>query len=161
MPLRGAVAVWERDVLVFWRDIGWEMVTVLTPTLTFLFAFGFGLGGYVQNINGVPYIIFVVPGLISMTALFAAFDDAAWGLWYHRTQAKTIQEYLVNPITPYDVVIGKVFSGTTKAFVKSLATAIVLVLFTGFPVTEWLATTLLDMLVAHIFLLGYNIRDPG
>lgn len=135
MPFRAAVAIWQRDIIVFWRDIIWEMVTVLTSPLTFLLAFGFGLGGYVQNIQGVPYVVFVVPGLISMTAVFAAFDDSAWGLWYHRAEAKTIQEYLVNPITPYDVVIGKIFSGTTKAFIKSVAVGLILWLFARFTVT--------------------------
>jgi lipooligosaccharide transport system permease protein len=135
LPFRAAIAIWQRDIIVFWRDIVWEMVTVLTSPLTFLLAFGFGLGGYVRDIQGVPYVVFVVPGLISMTAVFAAFEDSAWGLWYHRTEAKTIQEYLVNPITPYDVVIGKIFSGTTKAFIKSVVVGLVLWLFARFPVS--------------------------
>lgn len=135
MLLLGARAIWVRDMLVFWRDIIWEMITVLASPLTFLLVFGFGLGGFVRAVNGVPYLIFVVPGLISMTAILAAFDDSAWGLWYHRTEAKTIEEYLVNPITPYDVVIGKILSGTTKAFVKGIVVGIILVALTRFPVS--------------------------
>lgn len=135
MLLLGARAIWLRDMLVFWRDIIWEMITVLASPLTFLLVFGFGLGGFVEAVNGVPYLIFVVPGLISMTAIMAAFDDAAWGLWYHRTEAKTIQEYLVNPITPYDVIIGKILSGTTKAFVKGIAVGVILAVLTRFAVS--------------------------
>ncbi|MCL5960310.1 MAG: ABC transporter permease [Chloroflexi bacterium] len=130
----GAFAIWQRDMLVFRRDILSEGITTIASPLTFLLIFGLGLGGVIGNIEGVPYVIFVVPGLISMTATMAAFDDAAWGMWFHREVQYTISEYLVNPITVYDVVFGKIISGLTKSVVKGLLVAIILTLLTGFRV---------------------------
>lgn len=131
----GAFAIWQRDMLVFRRDILSETITTIASPLTFLLIFGLGLGGVIGKVEGVPYIIFVVPGLISMTAALAAYDDAAWGMWFHREVQYTISEYLVNPITVYDVVFGKIISGLTKAVVKGLLVAIILMLLTGFRVS--------------------------
>ena len=80
----------------------------------------------------MPYAIFVVPGLISMTAILGAFDDGAWGMWFHRIVQKTIEEYRVNPITVTDIIVGKIISGFTSGFLKGLAVGIFLALLTGF-----------------------------
>lgn len=127
--MHGALAIFQRDAIVFWRELWGQLLTTVAMPLTFLLIFGFGLGGSIRDIEGVPYAIFVIPGLVSMAAVISAFDDASWGLWYHRVVQGTINEYRVNPITTYDIVIGKIFSGFFKAVVKGLVTALVLIAF--------------------------------
>lgn len=82
--MRGAICIRQRDMLVVRRNLLAEATTVLAFPLTFFLTFGLGLKGYIQEVEGVSYAIFVVPGLISMTAVLAAFDDSAWGMWFHR-----------------------------------------------------------------------------
>ena len=130
--MRGAVCIWQRDMLVLKRNISSELATVMAFPLTFFLTFGLGLKGYIQDIGGVPYAIFVVPGLISMTAILGAFDDGAWGMWFHRIVQKTIEEYRVNPITVTDIIVGKIISGFTSGFCKGLAVGISLFFLTGF-----------------------------
>jgi len=130
--MRGAVCIWERDMLVLRRNWFSEVTTVLAFPLTFFLTFGLGLQGYIQNIEGVSYAIFVTPGLISMTAVLAAFDDGAWSMWFHRIVQKTIEEYRVNPITVMDIIIGKIISGFSSGLFKGLAVGVSLLLLTGF-----------------------------
>ena len=61
----GAVCVWQRDMRVLRRSWISEVLSVVAFPLTFFLTFGLGLKGYIQDIEGVPYAIFVVPGLIS------------------------------------------------------------------------------------------------
>ena len=133
--MRGAGCIWQRDMLVLGRNWFSEVATVLAFPLTFFLTFGLGLKGYIQAIEGVPYPIFVVPGLISMTTVLAAFDDGAWGLWFHRIVQKTIEEYRVNPITVADIIIGKIISGFTSGLFKGISVAMALLLLTGFQFT--------------------------
>ena len=133
--MQGAVCIWERDMLVLRRNWFSEVATVLAFPLTFFLTFGLGLKGYIQDIEGVPYAIFVVPGLISMTTILAAFDDGAWSLWFHRVVQKTIEEYRVNPITVADIIIGKIISGFTSGLLKGISVGIALFLLTGFQFT--------------------------
>jgi lipooligosaccharide transport system permease protein len=80
----------------------------------------------------VPYATFVVPGLVSMTAILGAFDDGSWGMWFHRVVQKTIEEYRVNPITVTDIIVGKIISGFTSGILKGIAVGIPLLFLTGF-----------------------------
>jgi lipooligosaccharide transport system permease protein len=127
---RGAVSIWGRDMLVLRRSLFSEMLAVIAYPLTLYLAFGFGLQGYISNVNGVPYGLFIAPGLISMTAVNAAFDESSWSMWFHRRVQKTIEEYRVNPITVYDIVIGKIMSGFSQAFFKGVAVAAVIIVLT-------------------------------
>ena len=113
--MRGAVCIWQRDMLVLRRNLSSEVATVMAFPLTFFFTFWLGLNGYIQDIEGVPYAIFVVPGLISMTAILGAFDDGAWGMWFHRVIQKTIEEHRVNPIRVADIIVGNIISEFTSA----------------------------------------------
>lgn len=130
--MHGAICIWQRDMRVLRRSLSSEAATVLAFPLTFFLTFGLGLKGYIQDIEGVPYAIFVVPGLISMTAILGAFDDGSWGMWFHRVVQKTIEEYRVNPITVTDIIVGKIISGFTSGFLKGLSVGICLLFLTGF-----------------------------
>jgi len=130
--MHGALCVWQRDMRVLRRNWISEVTTVLAFPLTFFLTFGLGLKGYIQDVENVPYAIFVVPGLISMTAILAAFDDGSWGMWFHRIVQKTIDEYRVNPITVTDIIIGKIISGFTSGLCKGLSVGFFLLLLTGF-----------------------------
>jgi lipooligosaccharide transport system permease protein len=130
--MRGSVCIWRRDMLVLQRNLTSEVATVLAFPLTFYLTFGIGLKGYIQDVEGIPYALFVVPGLISMTAILGAYDDGSWGMWFHRVVQKTIDEYRVNPITVTDIIVGKIISGFTSGFLKGLAVGISLLFLTGF-----------------------------
>ena len=130
--LKGAFSIWGRDMLVLRRGIISELLAVIASPLALYLAFGIGLKGYISAVEGIPYAIFIAPGLISMTAVNAAFDESAWSMWFHRRVQRTIEEYRVNPITVYDIVIGKIVCGFSHGAIKGVAVALVIFLLTPF-----------------------------
>ena len=130
--LRGAFSIFGRDLLVLRRSIFSELLAVVAYPLTLYFVFGVGMRGYINAVDGVPYPLFIAPGLISMTAVNAAFDESAWSMWFHRRVQHTIEEYRTAPITVYDIVIGKIFSGFAQGAIKGVAVAAVIFLATTF-----------------------------
>ncbi len=131
---KGAFSIWGRDMMVLRRSIFSELVAVIAYPLTLYLAFGFGLKGYITDVNGVPYPLFIAPGLISMTAINAAFDESSWSMWFHRRVQRTIEEYRVTPITVYDIVIGKIFSGFSQGAVKGSVVFLVILVLTPFRI---------------------------
>ncbi len=119
-------------MLVMRRSIFSELLAVTAYPLTLYLAFGFGLKGYIADVEGIPYPLFIAPGLISMTAVNAAFTESAWSMWFHRRVQHTIDEYRVTPITVYDIVIGKIFSGFCQGAIKGIAVAVVIFFLTPF-----------------------------
>jgi len=132
--LGGAFSIWGRDMLVLKRSIFSELLAVIAYPLTLYLAFGFGLKGYISDVGGIPYPLFIAPGLISMTAVNAAFDESSWSMWFHRRVQRTIEEYRVTPVTVYDIVIGKIFSGFTQGAIKGAVVFLVILVLTPFRI---------------------------
>lgn len=129
--LKGSTPILYRDMTVFWRSKFSEVITTAATPLSFFVIFGLGLKGYIRDIEGISYLVFVAPGLISMAALEASWEASAWSLWFHRTHQRTIDEYLVNPITVYDIVTGKIFSGFIQGAFKGIIVALIILPLTG------------------------------
>lgn len=131
---KGAYSIWSRDLLVLRRSIFSELVAVIAYPLTLYLAFGFGLKGYIASVDGVPYPLFIAPGLITMTAVNAAFDESSWSMWFHRRVQRTIEEYRVTPVTVYDIVIGKILSGFSQGAIKGAVVFLVIYFLTPFRI---------------------------
>lgn len=121
-------------MLVLRRSILSELIAVVAYPITLYLAFGFGLKGYIADVGGIPYPLFIAPGLISMTAVNAAFDESSWSMWFHRRVQRTIEEYRVTPITVYDIVLGKIFSGFTQGALKGAVVFLVILVLTPFRI---------------------------
>ena len=150
---RGAFTIWGRDMWVLRRSVFSELVAVIAYPITLYLAFGVGLRGYISDVEGIPYSLFIAPGLISMTAVSAAFDEGSWSMWFHRKVQRTIEEYRVTPITVYDIVIGKIMSGFSLGAIKGIAVAGVIFLLTPFrfPIAHFLTYLLFIALGSMIF----------
>jgi ABC-type polysaccharide/polyol phosphate export permease len=132
MRLRGSLAIWRRDMLVLRRSILSELVAVVAYPLTLYLAFGIGMKGYIGLVEGVPYSLFIAPGLITMTAVNAAYNESVWSLWFHRRVQFTIESYRVTPVSVSEIVVAKIFSGFTHGLVKGLTVALVIFAITPF-----------------------------
>jgi len=132
MMLRGSLAIWRRDMLVLRRNILSELVAVVAYPLTIYLAFGIGMKGYIGLVGGVPYSLFIAPGLITMTAVNAAYSESVWSLWFHRRVQYTIDSYRVTPISVSEIVVGKILSGFSHGLVKGLGVGLVIFSITPF-----------------------------
>lgn len=103
-----------------------ESLTTMAIPISFFLAFGLGLGGYIADVEGMPYIVFITPGLITQTILLESYRTGAWGLWLDRWYQKMIDEYRIKPITTSDIIIGEILGGFVVALIKGMIVALVL-----------------------------------
>ena len=130
--LLGSVAIWQRDMQVLRRSIFSELAAVVAYPLTMYLAFGIGMQGYIGLVDGVPYSLFIAPGLITMTAVNAAYNESVWSLWFHRRVQFTIESYRVTPVSVSEIVIAKIFTGFTHGIIKGCAVGVVIFMITPF-----------------------------
>ncbi|RZA00599.1 MAG: ABC transporter, partial [Proteobacteria bacterium] len=98
-PWRPFYTLLKREIL---RFLSVAVQTLITPVITaslYLLVFGVSLGSQIQLIQGVPYIQFVVPGLILMGALNNAFANSSSSIFMYRYLGNIV-DILVTPITP-------------------------------------------------------------
>ena len=109
--------------------------TVLSPLVTtslYFLVFGVALGSRLREISGVPYIQFVVPGLVMMTMIRDAFLNTSSSLFQSKING-TIPDLLVAPIGAFEMVIAYVGAAMLRAFITGALVYVVALTFTYFP----------------------------
>src|SRR5579883_1778881 len=124
---------------------------VITTALYFL-VFGFALGGRVREIDGVPYVRFIVPGLVMMTIINNSFLNTASSLFVAKLQG-TIVDLLVAPLSPLELLIAFVGAGVVRGLLVGTIVWLVAALFTGFAVAHPLEMAIYAVIVAATFSL--------
>ncbi len=92
--------------------------TILAPvvsSLLFILVFGLSLSGRVRNVSGVPYEQFIVPGLIAMAMVQAAFANNSSTVFQARFD-RYINDILSSPMHPWQMTAGFVVGGIYRGF---------------------------------------------
>jgi ABC-2 type transport system permease protein len=71
----------------------------------FIFVFGFIVGGRISTISGHRYIEFVLPGILMMNILNAAFLQSSSQIYFQRF-LRYIEEALVAPFSYIEMIVG-------------------------------------------------------
>jgi len=85
----------------------------------FIFVFGFIVGGRIATIGGHRYIEFVLPGILMMNILNAAFLQSSSQIYFQRF-LRYIEEALVAPFSYVEMIVGLL----AMTVVRSVITAI-------------------------------------
>jgi ABC-2 type transport system permease protein len=122
---------------------------VVTTTLYFL-VFGYALGGRVREVDGSPYIRFIVPGLILLTLTQNAFLNTSSSMFIAKLQG-TIVDLLVAPLGVVDLMVAFLGAAVLRGFLTGTLVWLIAGVFTGFGVVHpiWVLTYVL--LVAMAF----------
>ena len=157
MNLHGIWAIYRFEMARFGRTI-WTslMVPVITTSLYFI-VFGSAIGSQMQEVSGVPYGAFIVPGLMLLAIFSESILNASLGIYMPKFTG-TIYELLSAPLSPLETVLGYVGAATTKSVVIGLVIFATAHLFVDLPVAHPVAMIAYLVLVAAAFcLFGFSI----
>ena len=104
------------------------MQSILSPVLStslYFVVFGAAIGSRIQEIDGVSYGGFIVPGLIMLSLLTQSIANASFGIYFPRFVG-TIYELLSAPVSSLEAALGYVGAAATKSIILGviiLATA--------------------------------------
>ncbi|MBI5099193.1 MAG: ABC transporter permease [Nitrospirae bacterium] len=126
MKIRKAFRVWQRNFTVYTKLYKSSIAFNFVEPVLYLVALGLGLGGFVKEINGVPYIQFIAPGLIASSSMFATASECTYGTYIRMTYQKTFDAILATPVHINDLVAGEMMWGATKSiFYGSIITLVI------------------------------------
>lgn len=129
--------------------------SVITSGLYFLI-FGTLLGSRIGTMEGVPYMQFVVPGLVMMAIVTNAYANTSFTFFQSKFFARSIDELLVSPMPPWLMIAGFVSGGVIRGVLVGAIVLLVSIFFTGLHLTiANLAVILLfAILTALVFALA-------
>lgn len=129
--LNGVYAVWLRHMSV-WKAhfIPGLCTNFISPSL-FLFAFGFGLGEMVDSAQGMPYLLFVVPGVLANAAFFNSSLEGSIMAFSRFYAQKTYSAILASPVGMWEILWGEMLVAASKSLFSIIVVLIVAYLAGG------------------------------
>jgi ABC-2 type transport system permease protein len=119
MNLVGISAIYRWEMGRFGRTLLQSIIAPVLSTSLYFIVFGAAIGGRIQQVDGVPYGAFIVPGLMMMMLLMQSVSNAAVGIYFPKFTG-TIYEYLSAPISAIEMVIAFVGAAATKSVILGL-----------------------------------------
>lgn len=155
MNLRGAVAIFNHELVRFFRTaFGSILSPVLTTSLYFI-VFGAAIGSRMQEIGGVPYGAFIVPGLLMLTLLSESTSNASFGIYMPRFTG-AIYELLSAPVGVAETLIGFVGAAVMKSLIIAGIILVTATLFVDYSIAHpVLAVGYIVLIAAAFSLFGF------
>jgi ABC-2 type transport system permease protein len=110
--------------------------TVLGPVVSsilFILVFGLSLGGRIKQVGGVDYEVFIVPGLITMGMVQAAYSNNASTIFQARFD-RYVNDVLSAPMRPWQMSFGFTVGGIVRALAIGVSLLVLAFLLVDVPV---------------------------
>ncbi len=127
--------------------------TIAAPVISsFLFinVFGLSLGGRIKQIDGVDYDVFIVPGLITMAMVQAAYSNNSSSVFQARFD-RYLNDVLAAPMRNWEVNLGLSLGGAVRALAIGGSLGLLALPVVGLPVRHPLVLALAVTLALVLF----------
>jgi ABC-2 type transport system permease protein len=127
--------------------------TVVAPvvsSLLFVIVFGLSLGGRIKEVNGFEYQVFILPGLVAMGMLTAAYSNNSSTIFQARND-RYIDDILAAPLRAWQVDIGFTIGGVLRALAIGIVTTAVAAPLLGVPIEHPFLLVLASLLAILLF----------
>nr|MBA2261820.1 ABC transporter permease [Solirubrobacterales bacterium] len=127
--------------------------TVAAPILSsflFIVVFGLSLGTRIDAVDGISYDMYIVPGLITMAMVQAAYSNNASSIFQARFE-RYINDVLSAPMRPWEVNLGITLGGVMRALLVGAGLFMLSLVVTEVPVREPLVLVAAVALLVALF----------
>jgi ABC-2 type transport system permease protein len=128
--------------------------TILAPVISsilFIVVFGLSLGGRIREVAGVEYVVFIVPGLVTMAMVQAVYANNSASIFQARFD-RYIHDVLSAPMHAWQMTLGFTVGGAFRAVAIGGSLLALSVPLVGAPVERPFA--LLAAVVLALVLFG-------
>jgi ABC-2 type transport system permease protein len=115
----GVWAIYKFEMARALRTVTQSLITPVITTSLYFVVFGAAIGSRMNEVGGVPYGAFIVPGLIMLSLFTESIFNASFGIFFPKFTG-TIYELLSAPVSPFEIVLGIVGAAATKSVVLGL-----------------------------------------
>ncbi len=118
--------VWLRNFTVYRRAWKTNLLPPFVQPVSLLLIMGLGVGHFVGEIHGMPYLVFVTAGILVTESMLRAAFECTYGSFYRMKYQHTFDAIISTPVTPFEVALGEVMWGATKAVISSVVLFLVM-----------------------------------
>ena len=115
MNIPAITAIYVYEMKRFFRTLMESFLSPVISTSLYFVVFGAAIGSRIEEVDGVTYGAFIVPGLIMLSVMTQSISNASFGIYFPKFIG-TIFELLSAPVNFLEIVIGYVGAAATKSF---------------------------------------------
>lgn len=150
-------AIYVFEMARFFRTLAQSFLSPVLSSSLYFVVFGAAIGSRIDEVEGVSYGAFIVPGLIMLTVMTQAISNASFGIYFPKFIG-TIYELLSAPINFLEIVMGYVGAAATKSMFIGIIILITSFFFVDIQIAHPLMMLLFLVLTCVSFaLFGFII----
>jgi len=150
-------AIYIYEMNRFWRTIMESLASPVISTTLYFVVFGAAIGSRIDEVEGVSYGAFIVPGLIMLSVMTQAISNASFGIYFPKFIG-TIFELLSAPVSFFEIVLGYVGAAATKSLLIGVIILITARLFVDIEIAHpVMMVTFLVLICVSFSLFGFII----
>ncbi len=109
-------SIYTFEMARFFRTITQSLISPVLSTSLYFVVFGAAIGSRIQEVEGISYGAFIVPGLMMLTMFTESISNASFGIYMPKWTG-TIYEMLSSPMSPLELLIAYVGAAATKSVI--------------------------------------------
>ena len=157
MNFYGIGAIFKFEMARFFRTLFQSIASPVLSTSLYFIVFGSAIGSRMQEIDGISYGAFIVPGLLMLSIVTESVSNASFGIYFPKYSG-TIYEILSAPISAFEIVCGYVGAAATKSLVLGITILATARLFVDYSILHPLTMVLFLVLTCVTFsMFGFII----
>ncbi len=140
----------SREILRFARVWMQTVVPTLLTSLLYLVVFGLALGSRIKEVNGVPYLEYILPGIAFMNLVTGSHMNSSWSV-FDAKRERYIDEVLISPMSDLQIALAYSLGGTLRGVIIGAGVFLIGAPFIGVKVAYPMLLLLIGVLSAFIF----------
>ena len=140
----------SREVGRFFSVYRQTIIPGLSSSMLYIVIFGFTLEKRISSIDGIPYTIFIIPGLIMMNALTNATSNSASSMLQMKLLGQ-LPDILQAPLSSFEISLAYIIGGAVRGTVNGILILIVGVWLGNMTIAHPLSTIGFILIVSWAF----------
>ncbi len=152
MNIYGIMAIYKFEMARTRRTLVQSIVAPVITTSLYFIVFGAAIGSRIDQVGGISYGAFIVPGLIMLNLLTNSISNASFGIYFPKFVG-TVYEVLSAPVSTLEVILGYVGAAASKAVILG----IIILITAGFFIDLQIAHPVMMMVFILLTALSFSL----
>src|SRR3989338_9586129 len=120
----------RKDVVRMMRIWAQTFLPSVVTSMLYFLIFGAFLGSRIGDVQGVPYVMFVMPRLVMLAVITNSYMNTSFTMFMSKFFSRNIDEILVSPTPPWVIVARYVAGGIARGVLIGILVILVSLFFT-------------------------------
>ena len=119
MNIQAVKSIYTFEMMRAYRTLTQSLISPVLSTSLYFVVFGTAIGSRIQEVDGINYGAFIVPGLIMLSVLTQSISNASFAIYFPKFLG-SIFELHTAPVSAVEILLGYVGAAATKSLIIGL-----------------------------------------